>query len=374
MTSSAITTRPKLSERLKRKSKRKDKRAGESEFVCTLQFMNKLPDLPYDPKFLKCPLDENRHIVYRPTTLERDFKFEMLTGIDVGVTLDLIDLSSFVVPEHPPPMDPIDQQLLDGASKANAKSHPPTVSFLLHPQYLATDLADARVPSVANFVKENKDDLNPPEEDRSKQILNINGSFEAARVTPKHPTNPKLQPVEIFQLLPDEDLWGNEYSEVVFDTDPVPEDDEQSSRKRKNAVIKSVSVPGQDITCLRYFTPKRRRLNDDDDMEDEPDENETEYEWVREYKYRLHKGEGDNFLFVMKDKEMTYHEIRTKVLMQKVTNEVQLSKPSRVVLRKLPVLSASAQQQLENARQMIQDDESRASVFKWVRARAEQNG
>jgi len=213
-----------------------------------------------------------------------------------------------------------------------------------------------------DFIKENKEESNTPEEDRSKQVSNIISSFDAARLAPKHPSNPSLKPVEIYQLLPDEDLWGNEYSEVVFDTDPILEDDEDNTRKRKNAVIKSYSVPGQDITCLRYFAPKRRRI-DDEDMEDEQDEHETEFEWVQDYKYRLLKGEGDNFLFVMKDKEVTYHEIRTKVLMQKVTNEMKLQKPSRVVSKKLPYLSASAQQQLDAAKQVIQDKEERESVF-----------
>jgi len=61
---------------------------------------------------------------------------------------------------------------------------------------------------------------------------------------------------------------------------------------------------------------------------------------------------------------VTYHEIKTKVIMQKVSNDVEFPKPSKVVVRKLLVLSASAQQQLDSARQMIQDEESKASVFK----------
>jgi hypothetical protein len=350
MTTPPSTPSKTAQRRLQRKSKRKDKRAGESEFVCSLQFMNKLPELPYDPKFLKCPLEENRHYTYRETSLEREYKFELLTGIDVGVNLDLIDISSYAVPEKPPELDPIDQQLIEGASKSSTKQMTAPAAFLLHPQYLTND-NDRTIQSASSSSVGMKDKEDQGwEDDKQKQIQLINESFEAAKLPPKHPTNPKLRAEEILPLFPDEDLWGNDYSEVVFDTDPAG--DEQIGNKRKLAILKS--FVGLDSTGLKYFLPKRRRLEDEDEPEAEDlMEGETEYEWVREFKYRLHKAQGENFLFVWKDDCITYTEINSKVLMQKVTTDTDQPRSTRLILRKLPELSASARVHLDTTRKIF---------------------
>jgi len=334
---------------------------------------NKLPELPYDPKFLKCPLEVNRYYTYRETSLEREYKFEMLTGIDVGVNLDLIDISSFAVPEHPPPLDPVDQQLIEAASKTTLKQVTTPAAFLLHPQYLSIEerATSGLASSAALMNTKEKEELLSNEDEKSKLFLEINDTFEAAKGLPVHPTNPRLKPVEILPLLPDDELWGNEYSEVVFDTDPAGE---EVGHKRKNAIIKSFSMAGHDATGLKYFLPKRRRtgstgisFEDEEDLdlpepEAEPEaedlaEGESEYEWVREFKYRLHKAEGENFLFVWKKDIITYTEIKSKFLMQKVTTETEHPRSTRLIVKKLPDLSPSARVQLDNAKQILSDQE-----------------
>jgi RNA polymerase II-associated factor 1 len=325
--------------------------------------MNKLPELPYDPKFLKCPLEENRYYTYRETSLEREYKFEMLSGIDVGVSMDLIDISCYAVPEHPPPMDPIDHQLIEAASKPSSKPTATPVAFLLHPQYAnENERGSFGVVGASSAQNKDRDDGANFEDDRTKQIQQINDSFEAAKTNPVHPTNPKLKPAQILPLLPDEDLWGNEYSEVVFDTDPA----EEAVNKRKYAIIKSFSMPGHDANGLKYFLPKRRKIAMDDEMEDDIEvdpeaediaEGETEYEWVREFKYRLHKAEGENFLFTWRNDGITYTEIKSKILMQKVNVETESDRTTRLLVKKLAELSASARLQLDNSKQILNDQE-----------------
>jgi RNA polymerase II-associated factor 1 len=334
--------------------------------------MNKLPELPYDPKFLKCPLDENRYYTYRETSLEREYKYEMLTGIDVGVNLDLIDISSFAVPENPPPLDPVDQQLIEAASKTTLKQVTTPAAFLLHPQYLSIEerATSGLASSAALMNTKEKEENLPFEDEKSKLIQSILETFEAAKALPVHPTNPKIKPMEILPLLPDEELWGNEYSEVVFDTDPASE---EVGSKRKNAIIKSFSMAGHDATGLKYFLPKRRRISsihlDDSEDPEQPDpesdlppaedlaEDESEYEWVREFKYRLIKAEGENFLFVWKKDMITYTEIKSKILMQKVTTDTEHPRSTRLIVKKLPELSPSARLQLDTAKQILNDQE-----------------
>jgi hypothetical protein len=59
-------------------------------------------------------------------------------------------------------------------------------------------------------------------ENVQKLVGNINKSFEATKKKPVHPTNPQLTAVAILPVLPNQDLWGNQYTEVVFDFPPVP--------------------------------------------------------------------------------------------------------------------------------------------------------
>jgi RNA polymerase II-associated factor 1 len=88
-----------------------------NDFVCKLKYRNTLPELPFDPKlvyapfpsscfrnidfamrFRQYPFDPNRFVKYKPTSLERTFKYPLLTEPDLGVPLDLIDPDTYKVP------------------------------------------------------------------------------------------------------------------------------------------------------------------------------------------------------------------------------------------------------------------------------------
>ena len=58
--------------------------------VCRVKYCNTLPDIPFDPKFISYPFESNRFISYAPTSLERNYKHELLTEQDLGVQVDLI--------------------------------------------------------------------------------------------------------------------------------------------------------------------------------------------------------------------------------------------------------------------------------------------
>jgi RNA polymerase II-associated factor 1 len=80
-----------------------------------VNFWNKLPDLPFHPKFLACPLSTDRYTQYKiDNSLERSYKHEILPDLDVGVNLDLIDLSLYAIPRDPATLDPADARLISG--------------------------------------------------------------------------------------------------------------------------------------------------------------------------------------------------------------------------------------------------------------------
>ena len=65
-----------------------------------MKYNNTLPDIPFDPKFISYPFEPTRFIHYAPTSLERNYKYELLTEHDLGVTVDLILPEAYEKPEE----------------------------------------------------------------------------------------------------------------------------------------------------------------------------------------------------------------------------------------------------------------------------------
>jgi RNA polymerase II-associated factor 1 len=65
-----------------------------------VKYGNALPDIPFDPKFISYPFEVNRFINYAPTSLERNYKYELLTEHDLGVHVDLILPEAYEKPEE----------------------------------------------------------------------------------------------------------------------------------------------------------------------------------------------------------------------------------------------------------------------------------
>ena len=69
-----------------------------NEFLCKFRYFNTLPDLPFDAKLLAYPFDELRFAKYTTTSLEKNYKFQMHTEADLGITIDLIDPLAYKTP------------------------------------------------------------------------------------------------------------------------------------------------------------------------------------------------------------------------------------------------------------------------------------
>lgn len=177
--------------------------------MCDVQFVNKLPEVPFEPKFLKCPLDESRHVRYRETTLERDYKLELLSGVDVGVALDLIDYTSFTQKDRKPELNTVDQQLITGSTQTKQTT---VIPFLRQFTYLPSEVVSITAPKSNDMPIPTREGNSGTKE---HLIEDIKESFLACKTLPVHPDNPALSASAIFPILPDENLWGNEYSEVV---------------------------------------------------------------------------------------------------------------------------------------------------------------
>lgn len=65
--------------------------SSQSELLCRVKYLNNLPDIPSDPKFIAYPFDPTRFIKYNSTTLEKSFKWDILHEQDLGIRIDLIN-------------------------------------------------------------------------------------------------------------------------------------------------------------------------------------------------------------------------------------------------------------------------------------------
>lgn len=350
-------------------AKKEKKRNQESDFVCDVVFSNKVPEVPYEPKFLKVPLDETRHIRYRETTLERDYKFELISGVDLGVTLDMIDYSSFTqLPSVTPTLEKVDEYLASGSMQTK-QAH--VLPFLHKFNYLSAEIA----PQI--MVKSETSQPQLGEVDtRDKLIKDIEDSFEICKTLPQHPQNPNLTVDAIFPIFPDEDLWGNEYTEMVFENDPWPEQEsEDEVQRHTGAIVKSVSSSPAGKPLLAYFIPtesKQKKQNSDlePQIEDEAPPEDQEFSKVREYTYTIPKGKATDlqpFFFIFRELNVSYHPIKTRVTMQKPTKEelaiLEVQPVTSLVVKTLDNLSEAAKQQRDQQRKVLDDQSAQGGFY-----------
>lgn len=114
-----------------------------AELVCRIKYCNTLPDIPFDPKFIQYPFDSKRFISYNPTTLERNYKYEVLTEHDLGVMIDLVDKDVFNV-DPGAVLDPADEKLLEEdiltpQDSKRSRHHARSVSWLRRTEYISTE-------------------------------------------------------------------------------------------------------------------------------------------------------------------------------------------------------------------------------------------
>lgn len=195
-----------------------------SELVCRVKYNNTLPDIPFDPKFITYPFESNRFIQYKPTSLERTYKYDMLTEHDLGVTIDLINPETYKLSPNIY-ADSEDERLLEEEistlhDSRRSRHHNTSVSWLRKTEYISTEYnrftqkSDKHETKVGFKLKQimREEDLY---KDRDSQIKAIEKTFENAKSNiAKHYSKPGVTPVEILPVFPDFDLWKHPFAQV----------------------------------------------------------------------------------------------------------------------------------------------------------------
>lgn len=331
----------------------------KSELVCRVKYNNALPDIPFDAKFITYPFDANRYVQYNQTSLERNYKFDLVTEHDLGVPIDLINPDTYLV-DHNVYMDAEDEQLLEDevtvpTDSKRSRHHNKNVSWLRKTEYISTEynrftqtahMAEARL--GFSIKKQLKDDV--LYKDRDSQVAAISETFELVKkpVT-QHYSKPGVTAVEVLPVFPDFELWKHPCAQVIFDSDPAQKDKTVAAQMEEmsQAMIRGMVDESGD-QFVAYFLPtdetldKRRR-----DIEVEVDyEDGEEYDYVlaREYnwnvKNKASRGYEENYFFVMKEDGVYYNELETRVRLskrRKVGPGASAVAKSRLIVRHRPL-------------------------------------
>uniref|UniRef100_A0A7S3QWG7 RNA polymerase II-associated factor 1 homolog n=1 Tax=Dunaliella tertiolecta TaxID=3047 RepID=A0A7S3QWG7_DUNTE len=226
----------------------------ETPFLATIRFKNDLPEIPGDPKLLVTQPPPEKLASYSLTTLEKDTKRDLILPSDLGIPISLLDVERYQVPLNAagerPTLDPKDAALITEEGDTKLFGHPAAkapmgmprrgttlrsaaeVSWLMRTTYISNDSDALTRPGFgekkAKSVKQTSelgqsDNLEPLYSSTEAQVAAIEETFAAAQAHPVHPTKPHMRALDVMEVLPDWDWWGNNYVLAQFDNDPAQE-------------------------------------------------------------------------------------------------------------------------------------------------------
>lgn len=305
--------------------------------ICRVKYSNTLPDIPFDLKFLIYPFQSNRFIQYNPTSLEKNYKYEVLTEHDLGVTIDLINRDIYYGDVHVN-LDPADEKLLEEDSHApqdsvRSRQHSRPISWLRKSEYISTEQTRFQPQNLENIeakvgynVKKSLKEV-PLVLDRDAQVAAIEKTFEDSKLEiSRHYNKTNVTPVEVHPVYPDFSNWKYPCAQVIFDSDPAPVGKNVPAQieEMSQAMIRGVmDESGEQFVA--YFLPtddtlEKRRVDATNNVSYEDDQS-YEYKIAREYNWNVKnkstKGYEENYFFTIKADGVYYNELETRVRLSK---------------------------------------------------------
>ena len=313
--------------------------SNRQDLICSVKYTNNLPDIPFDPKFLVYPFDPNRFIQYNTTSLESKHKHELMTEVDLGVPINLIDPSIYVRSDLPYQLDPKDEELLEEETPAPAESkralqHAKTFSWLRKTEYISSEYA--RTTHIGAESSENKIGLGGRGRDRlsihtdlykdkDSQISAIENTFEAAKEEIKfHYSKQGLEAEWVRPVYPDFGNWNLSCTHVIFDSNPRATQDTSANLNTSGAIMRAMTDERDNEEYIAYFLPTpdtiERRTEDENGDRNYLEGQEYIYKLEREYNWSFLnkvKGHEDSYFFVMKDDCVFYNELGSRIKLNK---------------------------------------------------------
>lgn len=364
--------------------------AGErrSDLIARVKYCNTLPDIPFDPKFITYPFDSNRFIQYNATSLEKNYKYELLAEHDLGITIDLINPEAYAQ-QSDGQLHDADEKLLEEDTTAHGPTdkkrsarHAKNVSWLRRTEYISTEatrfqpMTIEKVEAKVGYsMKKALKEENMVYMDHESQIAAIEKTFQDAK-TPimEHASKKGVTAVEVLSFLPDFKLWKYPCAQVIFDANPAPVEKPVAVQveEMSQAMIRGVmDETGEQFVA--YFLPTaetmEKRTRDASNAIEYDDDDEYDYKMARQYhwnvKSKASKGYEENYFIVFRDDAVLYNELETRVRLTKrrpkpgepATSNTRLVLRHRTLTGREHRMFRQREKQLEPANQQDEEEE-----------------
>lgn len=334
--------------------------------------MNKLPDPTFDYKLLAYPHEADRFVKYKPTTIENQHKYEIHTDVDLGIDLDFVDIAAWEL-TNKRFENPMSYHKMSDSKKQKARvedvkplntrkiptkeanilynikgSDENTVPWLKKPEYFTSTKMVNKIPDIIEEVFKQDEDqgddvTNRFETDPEKVKDEIEQSFEdlASHTFISNPANKEATILEEWDVLPDDELWMNEYILLQHDLS-------QKNNYQEDAIIKIFGV-GHNSNIAAYLIPSDGSAIKEDDTP-------KEFTWKRHYDVKAEDSKADrmhaseNLFFVfdpstlehskadarIKTGVATYNNLSLTVRLQKVSlADEAFDKPEYITVTRL---------------------------------------
>ncbi|KAJ7696458.1 RNA polymerase II-associated [Mycena rosella] len=337
------------------------KKNSKLDLLVRVRYSNPLPAPPCPPKLLDIPTDPMRYA--RPAflnALANDMPLPMIVDAECGMPLDLGKWESLWLEEDEDPtsrwalldaelnpkegeavLDPEDAALLEELAppptqfNGQAASGPSTplpahVPWLRKTEYISREgvqRAGAQEPKHVVSA--------PIDVSREAQLRDIEASFAACNdnfelSALRHPNKPGVRAEESFEVLPDKDIWANQYDLFRFSERPGERGVEVDDPRLDCAILRPMKTEHDsflayyltaDDESAQKFKDTRKALAP---YEVPPEREETIFHFVRDYEtVKVEQEVPNEFMLVieaageMRPKGAYYKNIERKMLLKK---------------------------------------------------------
>lgn len=257
------------------------------DFALRVQYKNTLPELTYDTKSIPYSIDTTKFTTYTPTSLEKDYNYELQLDDDALIDINLVNPDLYKVNSKKEALDEIDQLLLkdDTFLELSSKIKPSKkVSWLRRSNLMNIDRPLQKQSTIMERTIASESNVNlykSKYKTREEQIKAIEKTFEDTKMPiTTHHRNKELKPVAFHPVLPDEELWRYTFSHIIFDAQPTVQGkgDSLDDNQLDSALLKGMSDSLGEY--VGYFV-----RNSDLEYSGQPDM--AAHEMVREYNWSI---------------------------------------------------------------------------------------
>lgn len=225
------------------------------DYILRVRYQNTLPPPPFEPKVLKLPtsLSQFKDASYLSTLIqEQPYKVDIDAELGMPIDLSLIpgiyegDESLLYAPAYPERLDPEDQALMKGTTESQGAKLATESAFLRRTQYISSELTSTSKmkQQEAERAKRIKDALKV-ELDPAEQLLAVEKTFSTARrplSELKHPAKRGLKATKSWTVLPNFELYDQQYVNAKFPSNPAP-------RTKSNTTAEDQD-PRLEVACM----------------------------------------------------------------------------------------------------------------------------